>query len=159
MFAAEACKRRAHSRSYSCWRWHVDEVLVPINGVQHYLWRAVDLEGQVIEVFASKPRNRKAAPTFLRRAMKRYGSSKIIVTDRLASYGAALKALRIKLPQWCGRWLNNRAENSHKPFRRREGAMAGRVAAMVKPGMDSDNILKQLEGKRPSPIARQRAFL
>ena len=56
--------------------------------------------------------------------MKRYGSPKIIVTDRLASYGAALKVLRIKLRQRCGRWLNNRAENSHQPFRRQEGAMA-----------------------------------
>ena len=124
LFAAEIRKRRVHSRSYSCWRWHVDEVFVRINGVQHYLWRAVDHEGEVKEVFASKRRNRKAALEFLRRAMKRYGSPKIIVTDRLASYGAALKVLRIKLRQRCGRWLNNRAENSHQPFRRREGAMA-----------------------------------
>ena len=124
LFASEIRRRRVHQRSYSLWRWHVDEVFVRINGVQHYLWRAVDHEGEVIEVFASKRRNRKAALKFLRRAMKRYGSHKIIVTDRLASYGAALKVLRIKLRQRCGRWLNNRAENSHQPFRRREGAMA-----------------------------------
>jgi putative transposase len=124
LFASEIRRRRVHQRSYSLWRWHVDEVFVRINGVQHYLWRAVDHEGEVIEVFASKRRNRKAALEFLRRAMKRYGSPKIIVTDRLASYGAALKVLRIKLRQRCGRWLNNRAENSHQPFRRREGAMA-----------------------------------
>ena len=119
IFAAEIRKRRGHRRAYSLWRWHVDEVFVRINGVQHYLWRAVDHEGEVIEVFASKRRNREAALKFLRRAMKRYGSPKIIVTDRLACYGAALKVLQIKLHQRCGRWFNNRAENSHQPFRRR----------------------------------------
>ena len=124
LFASEICRRRVRQRSYSLWRWHVDEVFVRINGVQHYLWRAVDHEGEVIEVFASKRRNRKAALNFLRCAMKRYFSPNIIVTDRLASYGAAPKVLRIKMRQRCGRWLNNRAENSHQPFRRREGAMA-----------------------------------
>ena len=124
LFASEICRRRVRQRSYSLWRWHVEEVFVRINGVQHYLWRAVDHEGEVIEVFASKRRNRKAALNFLRCAMKRYFSPNIIVTDRLASYGAALKVPRIKMRQRCGRWLNNRAENSHQPFRRREGAMA-----------------------------------
>jgi len=124
MFAAEIRKRRVRRRSYSLWRWHVDEVFVRIYGVQHYLWRAVDHEGEGIEVFASKRRNRKAALKFLRRAMKRYACPNIIVTDRLTSYGAALKVLRMKLRQRCGRWLNYQAENSHQPFRRREGAMA-----------------------------------
>ena len=74
IFAAEIRKRRVHQRSYSLWRWHLDEVFVRINGIQHYLWRAVDHEGEVLEVFATKRRNRKAALKFLRRAMKRYGS-------------------------------------------------------------------------------------
>ena len=124
MFADEIRKQRIRRRSYSLWRWHVDEVFVRINGVQHYLWRAVDHEGEALEVFASKRRNRKAALKFLRRAMKRYGSPKIIVTDRLTSYGAALRTLGIRRRQRWGRWLNNRAENSHQPFRRRERAMA-----------------------------------
>ena len=124
MFAAEIRKKRVHRRSHSLWCWHVDEVFVRINGVQHYLWRAVDHEGEVIEVFASKRRNRKAALKFLRRAMKRYGSPKVIVTDRLASYGAALRTLGSKQRQRCGRWLNNRAGNSHHSFRIWEGAMA-----------------------------------
>ena len=85
MFAAEIKKRRIHRRSHSLWRWHVDEVFVRINGVQHYLWRAVDHEGEVLEVVALKRRNRKAALKFQQRAMKRYGSPKIIVTDRLAA--------------------------------------------------------------------------
>jgi putative transposase len=124
MFAAEIRKRRIRSRAYSCWRWHLDEVFVRINGVPHYLWRAVDHEGEVLEVFASKRRDRRAALEFLKRAMKRYGRPWAIVTDRLRSYRSALRAAGVIRRQRCGRWLNNRAENSHQPFRRREGAMA-----------------------------------
>jgi putative transposase len=125
MFAAEIRKRRQQVlRAVPQWRWHLDEVFVKINGETHYLWRAVDHEGEVLEVFATKRRDRKAALKFLKRAMKRYGRPNEIVTDRLRSYGAALKALGIADRQHCGRWLNNRAENSHQPFRRREGGMA-----------------------------------
>jgi putative transposase len=124
MFAAEILKRRVHHRSYSNWRWHLDEVFVRINGETHYLWRAVDHEGEVLEVFATKRRNRKAALAFLRRAMKRYGQPRAIVTDRLRSYRAAMNVIGNAADQEVGRWLNNRAENSHQPFRRREGAMS-----------------------------------
>jgi putative transposase len=124
MFAAEIRKRRIHHQCYSQWRWHVDEVFVRINGKMFYLWRAVDQEGEVLEVFASKRRDRKAALKFLKRAMKRYGRPWSVVTDRLPSYGAAMKVIGNRRRQECGRWLNNRAENSHQPFRRREGAMA-----------------------------------
>ena len=89
----------------------------------HYLWRAVDHEGEVLEVFATKRRDRKAACAFLKRTMKRYGRPKVVVTDRLRSYRAAMKTMGIAKRQECGRWLNNRAENSHQPFRRRERAM------------------------------------
>ena len=95
-----------------------------INGKTHYLWRAVDHEGEVLEVFATKRRDRRAALSFLKRAMKRYGRPKVVVTDRLRSYSAAMSAIGFSERQECGRWLNNRAENSHQPFRRREGAMA-----------------------------------
>jgi putative transposase len=111
-------------RAVPQWRWHLDEVFVKINGETHYLWRAVDHEGEVLEVFATKRRDRKAALAFIKRAMKRYGRPQAIVTDRLPSYGAAMKKIGIQRHQLCGRWLNNRAENSHQPFRRREGAMA-----------------------------------
>ena len=70
MFASEIRKRRVQQQSYSCWRWHLDEVFVKINGQIHYLWRAVDHEGEVLEVFATKRRDRKAALKFLKRAMK-----------------------------------------------------------------------------------------
>jgi len=123
MFAAEIRKRRVDHRLYSNWRWHLDEVFVRINGETHYLWRAVDHEGEVLEVYATIRRDRKAALGFLKRAMKHYGSPWSIVTDRLPSYRAAMKTIGVSGRQDCKRWLNNRAENSHQPFRRREGAM------------------------------------
>ncbi len=124
LFAAEIRKRRVRHRSYSRWRWHLDEVFIRINGEMFYLWRAVNHEGEVLEVFATKRRNRKAALQFIKRAMKRYGRPQAIVTDRLRSYRAALNVIGNAAHQTCGRWLNNRAENSHQPLRRREGAMA-----------------------------------
>jgi len=124
MFAAEIRKSRIQSNSYSRWRWHLDEVFVRINGETQYLWRAVDHEGAVLEVFATKRRDRKAALKFLKQAMKRYGRPEAIVTDRLRSYRAAMRIIGVSDRQECRRWHNNRAENSRQPFRRREGAMA-----------------------------------
>ena len=124
MFAAEIRRRRAHGRNWSNWRWNLDEVFVRINGETHYLWRAVDHEGEVLEVFVTKRRDRRAALKFLKRTMKLYGRPSSIVTGQLRSYQAAMKVLGNPGRQKCGRWLNNRAENSHQPFRRREGAMA-----------------------------------
>jgi putative transposase len=98
-------------------------MFVKINGVKHYLWRAVDHEGEVPESFVTKRRDKKAALRFLRKSLRRHGSTETIVTDRLASYGAALKALGAIDKREVGRWLNNRAECSHQPFRRRERAM------------------------------------
>jgi putative transposase len=124
LFASEIRqKRRQSMRSVSRWRWHLDEVFVRINGVQHYLWRAVDHEGEVLEAFVSKARDRKAALTFLRKLMKRHGRVDELATDKLRSYGAALKELGASGLQTTESWENNRAENSHQPFRRRERAM------------------------------------
>ena len=105
------------------WRWHLDEVFVKIRGENHYLWRAVDHEGEVLESLVTKKRDRKAALRFLRKVMKRYGRPKTIVTDKLRYYHAAMKKIGIEDRQETGRWLNNRAENSHQPFRRRERGM------------------------------------
>jgi len=124
LFAADIRRRRAQQlRAFPQWQWHLDEMFVKINGVTHYLWRAVDHEGEALEAYVSRSRDRTAALKFLRKAMKRYGSPKAIVTDRLRSYGAALGQLEIAGKQITGRWLNNRAENSHLPLRRRERAM------------------------------------
>ncbi|MDM7985305.1 MAG: IS6 family transposase, partial [Maricaulis sp.] len=73
LFAKSIRKRRVENRFYSNWAWHLDEVFVKINGEHHYLWRAVDHEGEVLEAYVTKRRNRKAALKFLRKAMKRYG--------------------------------------------------------------------------------------
>ena len=125
MFASEIRKKRSASiQGMKQWRWHLDEVFVRINGDTYYLWRAVDHEGEVLEAYVSKKRDRKAALRFLKRAMKRYGRPDVVITDRLRSYRAAMKEIGNETRQVTGRWLNNRAENSHQPFRRRERAMA-----------------------------------
>ena len=124
IFAAELRKKRkGRMRALLGWRWHLDEVFVKINGERHYLWRAVDQEGEVLEAFVSKKRDRKAALKFLRKLMKRYPRPDAIITDRLRSYRAALRELGGSGRHQAGRWLNNRAENSHLPFRQREHAM------------------------------------
>jgi putative transposase len=123
MFPAEIRRRRVSGMRTSRWRWHLDEVFVTINGVQHYLWRAVDHEGEVQKAYVSKTQDRKAALTFLRKLMKRHGRPEEFVTDTLGSYGAALKELGIHDKRLTDRCENNRAENSHHPFRRRERAM------------------------------------
>ena len=123
-FASEIRKKRIHPfQNHSNWRWHLDEVFVKINGETHYLWRAVDHEGEVLEAFVSKRRDRKAAMVFLKKIKKRYGKPRVIVTDRLRSYRAAMNLIGYENIQETGRWLNNRCENSHLPFRRREQAM------------------------------------
>jgi putative transposase len=96
---------------------------VKINGVTHYLWRAVDHECEVLESIVTKARDRKAALQCLKKSMKRHGRPETIVTDRLRSYGAAPKDLSRGDDREIERWLNNRAENSHLPFRRRERSM------------------------------------
>jgi putative transposase len=123
IFASEIRKRRIEGMKSSRWRWHLDEIFVKINGERHYLWRAVDHEGEVLESFVTKTRDRKAALKFLKKAMRKHGQPEAIVTDRLRSYGAALKELGANDRHEMGRWMNNRAENSHLPFRRRERAM------------------------------------
>jgi len=90
---------------------------------RHYLWRAVDHEGEVLESFVTRTRDKKAALKFLKKIMRKHGRPELVVTDGLASYGAALKEIGVADKQETGRWLNNRAENSHLPFRRRERAM------------------------------------
>ena len=124
LFAAEIRRNRVQNlRAYSNWQWHLDEVFVKINGETHYLWRAVDHEGEVLESFVTKRRDRKAALKFLRKTMKRYGSPHVVVTDKLRSYGDDMTRIGNANKQDTGRWLNNRGENSHQPFRRRERAM------------------------------------
>jgi putative transposase len=124
MFAAQIRKKRSASmRAHTQWRWHLDEVFVKINGEPHYLRRAVDHEGEALEAYVTTRRDRSAALRFLRRTMKRYGNPRVVVTDQLRSYQAAMNVIGNAGRQETGCWLNNRAENSHLPFRRKERAM------------------------------------
>ena len=124
MFAAEIRKRRvAHMRGYPQWRWHLDEVFVKVNGKLCYLWRAVDHEGDVLEAVVTAKRDKSAALKLLKRIMKKYGQPRMIVTNGLRAYSAAMKETGAADRQEVGPRLNNRAENSHQPFRRRERAM------------------------------------
>jgi putative transposase len=124
MFAAEIRKRRvAHMRGYPQWRWHLDEVFVKVNGRLCYLWRAVDHEGEVLEAVVTAKRDKAAALKLLKLIMKKYGRPQSIVTDRLRAYSAAMKEIGAADRHEVGSRLNNRAENSHQPFRRRERAM------------------------------------
>ena len=124
LFAADIRRRRVSAmRPFRHWRWHLDEMVVKVNGEHHYLWRAVDHEGEVLESYVTKSRNRKAAVRFIRKALKRHGAPEVIVTDGLRSYSAAMIELGNAGKQEVGRWANNRVENSHLAFRRRERAM------------------------------------
>ena len=116
-------KRRKQAHSHSNWQRYFDEVFVKINGERHYLWRAVDHEGEVLESYVSRRRDRKAAFKFIRKSMKRNGQRRIIVTDKLRSYCAAMVVIGNADWQETGRWVNSGVENYHLPFRRRERAI------------------------------------
>ena len=105
------------------WKWHLDEMYVKLNGEMVYLWRAVDHEGEILESYVTKKRDKAAAFAFMKKALKRHGSPEAIVTDGLKSYPAAMRKLGNAEKHEVGQHANNRAENSHLPFRRRERAM------------------------------------
>ena len=119
-FASNLRKKRAGSNGI----WHLDEMFVTISGTRMYLWRAVDSEGEVLDILVQSRRNKKAALKLMRKLMKKQGvAPDTIVTDKLPSYGAALNDLGLsKLHDFGGR-KNNRAENSHLPVRQRERRM------------------------------------
>jgi putative transposase len=124
MFAADIRRQRvSRMRGFRHWNWHLDEVFVKINGETHYLWRAIDQEGEILESFVTKTRDKAAALTFIKKALKRHGSPETITTDGLRSYRAAMNELGNAQKQQVGRHANNRIEGSHTPLRRRERAM------------------------------------
>ena len=98
-------------------------MFVKINGETHYLWRAVDNEGEILESYVTKKRDKKAALEFIKKALGRHGQVEKVVTDGLKSYASAMRELGNENRREMGRWKNNRAENSHLPFRRRERVM------------------------------------
>src|SRR3982751_6672665 len=117
LFAGDIRRQRvSRMRGFRQWKWHLDEVYVKINGEMYYLWRAVDHEGEVLESYVTKTRDKQAALRFMKKALKRHGSPAAITTDGLKSYGAALRDLGTPEKQQIGRHANNRVENSHLPF-------------------------------------------
>ena len=120
MIAGDLRRRRPKPHT----TWHLDEVYLKINGRTVYLWRAVDAEGEVLDVLVQSKRNKQAALKLMRKLLKKYGFVPgKLVTDDLKSYGAAVKDLGLAKCHERGRWRNNRAENSHQPTRRRERKM------------------------------------
>jgi putative transposase len=124
MFAAEIRKKRlVHMRGYPQWRWHLDEVFVKVSGRVYYLWRVVDHEGEVLEAVVTARRDKAAALKLLKRIIEDYGAPGSIVTDELRAYTGAMNDIGVAAERHqVGGWLNNRAENSHQSFRRRECA-------------------------------------
>jgi putative transposase len=121
-YFANELKRRNRKKIDS--KWHLDEVFIKINGVQHYLWRAVDQNGFVIDILVQPKRDRLAAERFFRRLLRYTGwAPRVIVTDKLRSYGAAKRRVMPNVVHRQSRYLNNRAENSHQPTRQRERRM------------------------------------
>ncbi len=113
-----------HRRPRSGDKWHLDEVFLKINGRTHYLWRAVDQQGNVLDILVQSRRNKGAAKKFFCKLLK--GCEyvpRVIITDKLGSYGAAKREVLPGVEHRQSRYLNNRAENSHQPTRRRERVM------------------------------------
>jgi putative transposase len=122
MIAANLRKRRPRPHTI----WHLDEAYLKIDGRMVYLWRAVDAEGEVLDVLVQSKRNKHAALKLMRKLLKKYAFvPERMLTDELRSYGAAARELGIENRHERGRWKNNRAENSHQPTRRRERKMQG----------------------------------
>ena len=120
MFAAALKRRRPKPGD----KWHLDEVFIRIRSKIHYLWRAVDQEGNALDILVQSRRNTNAAKRFFRKLLKglRY-APRVLVTDKLGSYAAAKREIMPSVEHRQSRYLNNRAENSHKPTRRRERQM------------------------------------
>jgi putative transposase len=121
-YAASLRRRKAQAGD----KWHLDEVFIKVNGERQYLWRAVDQDGNVLDILVQSRRNTKAARRFFRKLLKRQcRAPRVLVTDKLRSYGAAHRQVMPSVEHRQSRYLNNRAENSHQPTRERERAMKG----------------------------------
>ncbi len=119
-YANALCRRRPRTGD----KWHLDEVFISINGVQHSLWRAVDQDGNVLNILVQSRRHKAAARIFFRRLLKGLAYvPRVVITDNLASYGAAKREVLPRVEHRQHKRLNNRAENAHQPTRERERRM------------------------------------
>jgi putative transposase len=125
-FGQHYANQLRHRRPKPGDKWHLDEVFLTIKGERHYLWRAVDQDGNVLDILVQSHRNKKAAKKFFRKLLKRLTYvPRVIITDKLKSYGAAKRDILPGVEHRQHRYLNNRAENSHQPTRQRERHMQG----------------------------------
>lgn len=123
-FGQQYANQLRRNRSYVTDKWHLDKMVVTIKKQQYYLWRAVDSEGNVLDVLLQRQRDTKAAERFFRKLLKKQGFvPRVIVTDKLKSYEAAKKQVMKRVEHRAHKGLNNRAENSHQPTRTRERRM------------------------------------
>ncbi len=148
-------------------KWHLDEVAITIAGKKHWLWRAVDQEGVVLDVLVQSRRDQRAAKRLLRKLLKRQGRPpRVMVTDKLASYPAAKQELMPGVEHRRHKGLNNRAENSHQPTRRRERQMkrfksAGQAQRFLSAHDQINNLFHLRRDHRPAAqyrAARTQAF-
>jgi len=120
-FGPAFARRLRRQRPRPSSRWHLDEMVVLIGGKRQYLWRAVDDEGEVLDVLVQRRRNKAAARKLMRRLLKKLGfAPTVVVTDKLRSYASAFREIGLSAQHEQGLRKNNRAENSHLPVRRRE---------------------------------------
>src|ERR1700716_4082294 len=123
-FGPIIARRLRRSRSRPSNRWHLDEMVVRIAGKHMYLWRAVDHEGEILDMLVQRRRDKRAALRLMRKLLRKQGfAPKLLITDKLGSYGAALRHLHLACPHEQGIRKNNRAETSHQPVRRPERKM------------------------------------
>ena len=115
------CIRR--DRPSAADKWHLDEVVIPINGTKYWLWRAVEANGEVLDILVQKQRNAKAAERLLRRLINRFGPPRVVIIDKLRSYFKPILDLAPNADHWAHKGLNNRIEGSHRPTRKREKIM------------------------------------
>ena len=123
-FGRAYAKRLRHRRGQLSDTWHLDELFVKINGRQQYLWRAVDEDGDVLDILVQSRRNRRAAVRFFRKLRKKQGRlPRRLITDKLRTYPAACRTVIPSVVHCTDRYANNRAEVSHQPTRQRERQM------------------------------------
>jgi putative transposase len=112
------CVRRDRPRPND--KWHLDEVVISIRGKKHWLWRAIDAEGDVLDILVQTRRNAKAAKRFLQRLINQFGEPRVVITDKLRSYVKPIKTLTADADHRAHKGLNNAIEGSHRPTRKRE---------------------------------------
>src|SRR5258708_24709433 len=123
-FGSRIARRLRRSRPRPTDRWHLDEMVVRIAGRQMYLWRAVDHEGEVLDMLVQRRRDKRAALRLMRKLLRKQGfAPELLATDNLGSYGSAFRQLGLSCPHEQGLRKNNRAEDSHQPVRRRQRKM------------------------------------